>query len=296
MSVYIKILIALTCFAPLTALAVDIYKYKDEKGDWVFGDKKPIVESEKIKVNVAEKIVIQPEIFTERTNENDVLRIKNPFHAPVEIVVQSRVFETGRLHGVIAADTIETLYDEKGDFSDAQLYWMLGDPAARHDGTAYQIPSNSYAKHQITQSFNGRFSHSEVPNIYAVDLEMAVGTYITAARAGTVIYVKDDYYHSGQKEYFADKANVVVLLHDDGTYASYAHLLGGTALVKPGDVVQAGTSLARSGSSGFSSGPHLHFVVRRNAGMKPISIPFEFIDKRGDRFVPKAGMFVDGSK
>ncbi len=284
----------LICSIPLAAYAVDIYKYKDENGDWVFGDKKPEVESEKLDVKINQKTDIEPELIPQIIDGVEVLSVKNPFYAPVEIIVQSRVFEKKGLRAVIEADTTAVIYDGEEDHSDAKLYWGFGDPAAVPDNEPYQIPTDHHAKLEVTQSFRGRFSHSAEPNVYAVDIAMDVGTYVTAAKAGTVFYVKDDYYQSGQKEYFADKANVVMILHEDGTYASYAHLLGGTALVKPGDVVAAGTRVGRSGSSGYSTGPHLHFVIRRNAGLRAVSVPFEFIDKSGQRFIPKTRMFVGG--
>ena len=64
----------------------------------------------------------------------------------------------------------------------------------------------------------------------------------------------------------ASAANLVRILHDDGTWAEYAHLNRSTIRVRPGDVVERGEYIADSGNTGFSSGPHLHFVVQRNAG------------------------------
>ena len=67
--------------------------------------------------------------------------------------------------------------------------------------------------------------------------------------------------------------NFVRILHDDGTMGVYLHLMRHSVLVAEGQRVQVGTPLARSGNTGNSSGPHLHFVIQRNVGLALESIP-----------------------
>jgi murein DD-endopeptidase MepM/ murein hydrolase activator NlpD len=111
-----------------------------------------------------------------------------------------------------------------------------------------------------------------------------------------VIYTKDDYIFSGQSTYFLDKANKVEVLHDDGTYAVYAHLLQSTIGVTIGDSVAVGAELGKSGSSGFSTGPHLHFVIRRNIGFKTVSVPFRFSDNNATPFTPTTGYYIQPNR
>ncbi|MCY1554588.1 Peptidase family M23 [compost metagenome] len=66
------------------------------------------------------------------------------------------------------------------------------------------------------------------------------------------------------------------VLHDDGTMGVYLHLMQGSVLVQEGRRVEAGSMIARSGNTGNSTGPHLHFVVQRNVGLALESIPFNF--------------------
>ena len=56
----------------------------------------------------------------------------------------------------------------------------------------------------------------------------------------------------------------------------YLHLMQGSVAVSEGARVRAGSLLARSGNTGNSTGPHLHFVVQRNVGLALESIPFNF--------------------
>lgn len=56
--------------------------------------------------------------------------------------------------------------------------------------------------------------------------------------------------------------NHVVLEHSDGKVSYYAHMRRGSVAVREGDQVQCGQRLGQVGSSGYSTGPHLHFEVR----------------------------------
>jgi murein DD-endopeptidase MepM/ murein hydrolase activator NlpD len=85
------------------------------------------------------------------------------------------------------------------------------------------------------------------------------------------------------------RANIVQILHDDGTYAIYAHLNWNSIRVKAGDRVRRGQYIADSGNTGFSSGPHLHFAVLMNAGMRIVSVPVTFQGKNESAIRPASG-------
>jgi murein DD-endopeptidase MepM/ murein hydrolase activator NlpD len=69
---------------------------------------------------------------------------------------------------------------------------------------------------------------------------------------------------------------MVEVNHGDGLTTRYAHL--SEALVAPGDVVKKGQVIARMGSSGRSTGPHVHFEVLR-AGK--LVNPLTYVEGRG---------------
>ncbi|NRB40389.1 MAG: M23 family metallopeptidase [Pseudomonadales bacterium] len=293
-------IVFITLFLALTSLhcSAGIYKYKDENGNWKFSDKAP---NSKQKTSSVETLHYKkakrkavPKVVVKADGDKYKLVVENPFYAPIEIKVKSSMFAGGIKHLVIDANSVKTLLSGLREVPEYRYYWVMGDPKARHEKQAYKFPVSSRKLFKITQSFNGRFSHSKRPNKYAVDIGMDIGTYIIAARGGTVIHVTDNFHLGAAKQYFIDKANVVEILHDDGTYATYAHILLGSAMVEPGDKVVAGDKIARSGTTGYSTGPHLHFVIRKNSGFRTVSQSFVYVDNTNRKFRPEAGMNIGG--
>lgn len=139
----------------------------------------------------------------------------------------------------------------------------FGDPEASPDETEYDLPFARGMKFKCIQSFNGKFSHNIEASRYAVDFKMPIGTAIHAARSGVVLYTKEDSNEGGNdREKFIDKANKIMILHDDGTIGNYVHLMQNGSEVEPGERVETGQLIGYSGNTGFTTTPHLHFVVR----------------------------------
>ena len=156
------------------------------------------------------------------------------------------------------------------------------------------LPYENGKSYRVLQGYGSRFSHVGLEQ-YAVDFNMSVGTPVHAARAGVVARIEESSDKGCWDDGCGAYANYIVILHDDGTHAVYAHLNWNSIRVKPGDRVQRGEYIADSGNTGFSSGPHLHFVVLRNAGLRLESVPIEFMGANSKAVVPVTGMSLMAS-
>jgi murein DD-endopeptidase MepM/ murein hydrolase activator NlpD len=165
--------------------------------------------------------------------------------------------------------------------SELRLTTIPGNPNARPRDVDYLVPLQQRTQ-RVDQGYGGRFSHSDPQNLYAVDFAADVGTPVLAAREGVVMQVESDFDKAGLSlEKYGGRANFVRILHDDGTMALYAHLQESGVLVRPGQRVRAGQQIGRSGNTGFTTGPHLHFAVQVNRGMQLVSIPFRMSAAKG---------------
>jgi murein DD-endopeptidase MepM/ murein hydrolase activator NlpD len=127
------------------------------------------------------------------------------------------------------------------------------------DNYQYQLPFDKGDKHRVVQGYGGLFSHS---HIAALDFEMPIGTAICAARAGLIFSYKDDSDEGGPFSEYKNKANYIIIKHDDGSFGCYWHLKKNGVLIKSGRVA-VGQQIGFSGATGQVLQPHLHFSVKR---------------------------------
>jgi len=139
----------------------------------------------------------------------------------------------------------------------------------------YLLPFPAGQEHTLTQGNCGAASHDGRFR-YSFDFEMPIGTPVIAARDGVVETVRDDRPDGTRR--LGDE-NFVIIRHGDGELSRYIHLARGGALVEEGDRVAAGDTIARSGDSGRSAFPHLHFDVSDRCGFNGChTIPSAFLN------------------
>lgn len=216
---------------------------------------------------------------------------KNPYSITLTIEVMGDNFKLNTRQPVtkiIEPNSTEHLLsvfaDEKNkNFKFNTSYkWIMGNTRASHDDSyVYSLPFSKGKSYRVGQSYDGDFSHSG--NIrYSVDFMMPLKSQIRAARSGYVVQLKEDSNRGGTAEVYKDQSNFVVIEHDDGTFAEYAHLSENGVLVNLGQKVYEGQIIGLSGNTGYSSGPHLHFMVLKvNEDGTNESLPVRFKTESG---------------
>lgn len=177
-------------------------------------------------------------------------------HAPEATQVMDDLFTEGAPSGATSAEVLGRQLDEIQErlalqtdnfrLLDAALTRRSADQARMPTAmpiTDYPYLSSSYGwrRNPVT----GRPAMHE-----GLDFAAPPGTPILAASGGVVLEAK---FHPGY-------GNMVEIDHGDGLITRYAH--ASSLLVKQGQLVERGQQIARVGSSGRSTGPHLHFEVR----------------------------------
>ncbi|UXI67609.1 peptidoglycan DD-metalloendopeptidase family protein [Tahibacter amnicola] len=295
------LILALCLFGTTGTQAKKIYKYTDANGVTHFTDQKPAtdakVEETVVKIEQQRMVELRVEGHADERRARAFNRLAGPTEVELSVGDIRNVSANPTLpltvvmgpmeERVLVALKQEDLYQPAG-FA-LSMRAVPGDPKASPEDVEYRWPLGD-ASASIGQGFNGSFSHTDEQSRYAIDIGSAEGTPVLAARDGVVMEVQDDYYGVGlDREKFATRANVVRVVHRDGSMAVYAHLKPESVQVQAGRHVYPGQKLGESGNTGFSTGPHLHFAVQVNRGMRLVSIPFRLTGPNGPIEIPTDG-------
>ncbi|NIB39084.1 M23 family metallopeptidase [Pseudomaricurvus alkylphenolicus] len=292
------LMLVIIWLVPIGADGAKLYTYKDKNGRTVFTDQKP---PEEIQYQQEQLLVTEGRrkvhVVNRGSREKPRLYIVNDYSGPAQVSLffnkadNIQFSHRGPFSWVLPAGAdrqVLTLQPKVRNRKWSYSYRSKYVPGAPVRGKVvnyeYQLPFRE-GSFRISQGFRGPRSHGRSrQSYYAIDIAMPELTPVVAARAGIIMDSEGDFSRSGWHQDYMDEANIVRVLHSDGTMAVYAHLAPDGILVKKGARVNQGELLAYSGNTGFSSGPHLHFVVQKNNGRELVSIPFRF---QGDNELKK---------
>ena len=304
----IKIAILVICtLVAIAAHAGDMYKWQDEEGVWHFSSTPPVTDQQFDTVEMPadpKPMVDMRKLGLDREPEYSFI---NNIWGPVELELSLHDAENITSEPplparfVLPGQTEKRLLKIKATdpglgFSFRLSYkQMIGPPLDQLPAEVnYYPPFPLGLKFPISQGFDNDVTHKDPPSQYAVDIVMPIGTPILAARSGRVMDMEDDFHGAAKQERYLPRSNQIRILHDDGTMAVYAHLQANSLRVRQGAVIKRGQWIANSGNTGYSSGPHLHFVIQLNVGMLLESIPFRFVTPTAGTMTPAKQMMIDG--
>ncbi len=131
-----------------------------------------------------------------------------------------------------------------------------GDAAA----SPYALPYPVGVTWPVWQGNCSGFGHSGFWK-YSYDFDMPIGSVVTAARSGTVVYAYGSSRDDGPHDSTA-RPNLVLIRHADSTVAVYSHLMRNGVRVHLDQAVLRGDTIALSGNTGYTDNhPHLHFSI-----------------------------------
>ena len=285
-----------------------IYQYQDKDGIKRFSDMLPETDQPVTSSNAYITEAPAKNVWIEKSKRDGKiwLTIFNRMYSPVEVemtfnelknmastpILPKRFVVQGRSE--LAAVSLHTVDSNLPSRYRYRYRYMIGPPNAHHQPRSnYIIPFPKGRSFKVVQAFGGSFSHNTAYAHYAVDISMPVGTPIVCARDGIVVAVEHDFVWGGaDKDYYGKRINYIRILHNDGTLAYYGHLKRGSSRVQCGDRTSAGDVIAESGNTGYSTGPHLHFVIQKNDNLRKISVPFLFRGPNGEGITPVKGQLL----
>ncbi len=200
--------------------------------------------------------------------------LKGPIHEGDELVILPI---SGVAHKVVKGDTVRSIANKyKADIDDILNYndLNLGDnldigsvvivPDGEIRATAPLVTSPGRTsplrnaggplyKDYYIRPIDGGVRTQGLHGYNAVDLAAPIGTPIHASADGVVIVSRSTGYNGGYGSY-------VVISHPNGTQTLYGHM--SRVIAESGDVVTKGQTIGLVGSTGKSTGPHVHFEIR----------------------------------
>lgn len=199
-------------------------------------------------INTSAKSTYKPEVFTGNPDEAEIISTFADEAARGDI---DDSVKNMTLNGQYLSSTRARIVPEYAVVPGEKPIIAGGvSPASSTNTVSFQMPVSG----RVSSNFGARFHPVDHKTKFHGGMDIAVpkGTPVGAAAAGEIVY-------AGWKGGYG---NLVIIRHPDGRESRYGHLEKVNVAV--GEQVSAGQNIANSGSTGKSTGPHLHFEIRED--------------------------------
>ena len=182
-------------------------------------------------------------------------------------------------------------------------WWPIGSTETQDSG-GKEFASDTPETIEITSPFGNRpdpFGSGQTFFHSGLDVSGGRGlgqVNVIAAKDGVVVFSSKDgevcTSGSHQSTCGGGYGNYIIIQHTDGNYTLYAHLYENSLTVKEGESVKQGQVIAKMGSSGNSTGAHLHFEVREGQNDYSATVdPLNYVDPNNPRPANASSKLVD---
>lgn len=221
-------------------------------------------------------------VFLNYTKDSLFVTVKNSALVPTFLKIKNvknnktEIIDFKKPDSILVLKFLKTTTDSLKIFKDFNFSLFYGASSIKKYDTLYNynLPFPKGKRYRILQGQNGRFSHKGPNSKYAIDFKMNIGQEVCAIRNGYVVATKSNSNEGGSSKKYLPKANKIFVYHNDGTFAQYAHFKQNGILVEAGDSIKKGQIIGYSGNTGYSTEPHLHFVLYKPTKNGLVSIPF----------------------
>ncbi len=221
-----------------------------------------IPDSQHIAVGGHEFNALKPELQVQKNSDPKVIakQVENVFlNEFLKVMMEQTSFGKDRVISTympyITAEIAKDIADNRG--IGIGEFFLKGSDALRAKSS--QAPNSELklglpAKGKVSSQYGLRHDpiDGKLRHHNGIDIAVPEGTSVASADSGRVVF-------SGHSSGYG---NCIIIEHENGLTSLYAH--NSLNLVKAGDIVDKGKTIALSGSTGRATGPHLHFEVRKD--------------------------------
>lgn len=212
----------------------------------------------------------------------------------------TEVYDSKELYEELTGKKIEDEEILEEEASEDNYWWPIGSVETQ-TSNGKTFASDDPETIEITSPFGKRDDpfgkdedgDGEVDKVLHSGIDISGGrglglVNIIAVRDGTVVYSSKggEVCSSGSQtsDCGGGYGNYIIIQHTDGNYTLYGHLYENSLEVKTGDSVSQGQVIAKMGSSGNSTGAHLHFEVREGQNEYAATVdPLNYVDPNNPR-------------